>query len=113
MDVADQRNRESIHSCSFDDTMSTYLSASSALEDFFWHLLAQSGNGMLAVADYLGVHPMHLGLEIFFGLVLIYFVFQKSYKIPKQEPERLTDRVCLSRGFHVPISLLIAPPSGN
>jgi len=72
--------------------MSTYLSASSALEDFFWHLLAQSGNGMLAVADYLGVHPMHLGLEIFFGLVLIYFVFQKSYKIPKQEPERLTDR---------------------
>lgn len=92
--------------------MSTYLSASSALEDFFWHLLAQSGNGMLAVADYLGVHPMHLGLEIFFGLVLIYFVFQKSYKIPKHEPERLTDRVWPSRGFPF-LSLLIAPPSGN
>jgi hypothetical protein len=93
--------------------MSTYLSASSALEEFFWHLLAQSGNGMLAVADYLGVHPMHLGLEIFFGLVLIYFVFQKSYKLPKHEPERLTDRVrtlCCDLVLSEAYSNQFAPP---
>jgi serine palmitoyltransferase len=71
--------------------MSTFLSASSVLEEFFYGLLTTSGNGLLSIADYLGVHPVHLALEIFFGLVLIYFVFQKSYKI-KQEPERLTDR---------------------
>lgn len=70
------------------------LSLSASAEEFFWHALAKSGSGMLAVADYLGVHPVHLGLEIFFALVLVYFVFQKSYKI-KPEPERLTDKVPL------------------
>jgi len=76
------------------------LSVSTVLEGEFWRLLSSLGQGLLAIADYLGVHPVHLALEIFFGLVLIYFIFQKSYKI-KHDREALTDKVFFS--FHTSI----------
>ncbi len=72
--------------------MLTLLSLSSTFEDAFQKLLTSSGRSFVDLANYLGVHPIHLVLEVIFGLAMIYFIFQKSFKI-KEHPDKLTPRV--------------------